>query len=264
MSTKPPHHPDYYEQLLQDEDPASRRDVVQGTAQEQETFDSSLEDLGPFELPAYSGTRWMMMPFRLDDIPRTITRADWHQAIQHMVSLAGIRSGVGYLTIDEAEVEAGDLHRRPGVHVDGVGPSGGLGGWGGGGGGWGTGGMIVVSSHVGSRAWTGKFAARIGPNGDCQHMEPMLQDKTPVPLRGGRAYRLGATCLHEAIPMLVRTRRTFVRLSLPSDAPWYEGYTASPVGVLPTGPIHPARTSFMSFRPSRETGVPVGSTHEPT
>jgi hypothetical protein len=251
MPKKPPHHPNFYEQLLQDEDPASRRDVVQESTAEQETFDSSLEDLGPFELPAYTGLRWMMLPFRLDDIPRTITRKDWHGAIQKMVSRASVRTGTAYLTIDEAEVEPGTTHRRPGIHVDGVGPSGGIGGWGGGGhgGGWGTGGMIVVASHVGSQAWTGKFAARIGPNGDCEHMRPMLRDQRPVPLRGGRAYRLGATCLHEALPMPVRTRRTFVRLSLPSDAPWYEGYTPSPVGVLPTGPTHPARTSFMSFRP---------------
>jgi len=213
------------------------------------TFRSTVDDLGLFELPAYSGVRWMMMPFRLDDVKRTITREDWHEALQRMVALASVQEGVGYLTIDEAEVKPNETHRRPGVHVDGVGPTGNIGGWGGGGGGgWGTGGMIVVASHLGCRAWAGDFEARIGSNGDCSHMKAMLRDEDAIPLLGGRAYRLNETCVHESLLMPERTKRQFVRLSMPSEAPWYEGYTQNPTGVAPTGPIHPARSEFMSFR----------------
>lgn len=216
---------------------------------------SEVEDFGPFELPAYSGTRWMMMPFRLDDVPRTINRKDWHQAIELMVALAPIQEGVGYLTVDEAEVEEGETHRRPGLHVDGVNASGGIGGWGGGGsigqpgGGWGTGGMVVTASHTGCIAYPGEFKARIGPNGDCEHLRAMLQGREAVPLLGGRAYRLNATAIHESLRLGARVRRQFVRLSLPSEAPWYDGYTRNPLGVEPEGPIHPARTAFMGFRP---------------
>lgn len=213
------------------------------------TFRSEVEDLGPFQLPAYSGIRWMMMPFRLEDVQRTITAAAWHEALQRMVALAPVQEGVGYLTIDEAEVEPGTTHRRPGIHVDGVGPTGGIGGWGGGGGGWGTGGMIVVASHLGCRAWVGAFETRIGPNGDCSHMKGMLRDEDAIPLLGQRAYWLNESCVHEPLPLATRTKRQFVRLSLPSDAPWYEGYTRNPLGVEPTGPIHPARAEFMAYRP---------------
>lgn len=214
------------------------------------TFRSEVKDLGAFQLPAYTGIRWMMMPFRLEDVQRTITAEDWHEALQRMVALAPVQEGVGYLTIDEAEVEPGTTHRRPGIHVDGVGPTGGLGGWGGGGGGgWGTGGMIVVASHLGCRAWAGDFEARIGANGDCSHMKSMLRDEDAIPLVGQRAYWLNESCIHEPLPLAQRTKRQFVRLSLPSDAPWYEGYTRNPLGVEPTGPIHPARTEFMAYRP---------------
>ncbi len=213
-------------------------------------FTSKIDDLGPFELPAYTGTRWMMLPFRLDDVKRTISREDWHEAIKKMVAMAPVKEGVGYLTIDEAGVSRGETHRRPGIHVDGVGPSGGIGGWGGGGGGWGTGGMVVVASHTGCRAWDGEFDARIGPNGDCSHMRDMLADEAAIPLLGGRAYRLNETAIHESIPMGISQKRQFIRLSMPSDAPWYEGYTRNPLGVEPMGPVHPARTKFMNFRKS--------------
>ncbi len=216
---------------------------------------SEVEDLGDFELPAYSGTRWMMMPFRLDDVRRTITREDWHRALELMVALAPIQEGVGYITVDEAEVEPEETHRRPGLHVDGVGPTGGIGGWGGGGtgpgpgGSWGTGGMVVTASHTGCVAYPGEFQGRIGPNGDCEHLRPMLAGRAAVPLLGGRAYRLNSTAIHESIRMPSRVRRQFVRLSLPSEAPWYEGYTSNPLGIKPEGPIHPARAAFMGFRP---------------
>ncbi len=217
------------------------------------TFKSKVEDLGHLELPAYSGVRWMMLPFRLEDVKRTITREDWHEALQRMVALAPVQEGVGYLTIDEAEVQAGETHRRPGIHVDGVGPTGGIGGWGGplpgANGVWGVGGMIVVASHTGCRAWAGDFEARIGNNGDCSHMKAMLRDEDAIPLLGGRAYRLNETCVHEPIALPARTKRQFVRLSMPSEAPWYEGYTRNPLGVEPAGPVHPRRAEFMGFRP---------------
>jgi len=213
------------------------------------TFRSDVKDLGAFELPAYSGVRWMMMPFRLEDIKRTITKEDWHEALQRMVALAPVQEGVGYLTIDEAEVKPKETHRRPGIHVDGVGATGGIGGYGGGGGGYGTGGMIVVASHTGCRAWAGDFDARIGNDGDCSHMKGLLRDEDAITLLGGRAYALNESCIHEAIPMIANTKRQFVRLSMPSNAPWHEGYTANPLGVKPTGPIHSARPEFMGYRP---------------
>lgn len=63
----------------------------------------------------------------------------------------------------------------------------------------------------------------------------------------GVVYGCGALTVHKSIPMVKDTPRQFVRLSMPSDAPWYEGYTVNPLGVKPTGPIHDRR-AFMDYR----------------
>ncbi len=59
----------------------------------------------------------------------------------------------------------------------------------------------------------------------------------------------GPLAVHESIPMTQDCARQFVRVSMPNDAPWYDGYTVNPVGVKPTGPIHESRDEFMRFRP---------------
>ena len=66
-------------------------------------------------------------------------------------------------------------------------------------------------------------------------------------LRPETAYWMNATCVHESLPMRSNTRRQLLRLSLPSTAPWFEGYTESPLGVKPTGPILPRRDTFMDW-----------------
>lgn len=208
---------------------------------------SEVEDLGPVALPAFTGTRWMMMPFRMWDVQGTIPAPWWWDTIARLVELSGVSNGVGYITIDEARVEMGETHRRPGLHVDGVGPDGRIGGWGGGGG-YAASGMLVLASHAGCVAWRGEFDGWPGPNGDCDHLEPQVDDRDAIPLLRGRAYRLSPTTLHKSTMFHRPVQRQFVRLSLPSDAPWYEGYTRNPTGVEPTGPIHPPRAEFMGFR----------------
>jgi hypothetical protein len=51
--------------------------------------------------------------------------------------------------------------------------------------------------------------------------------------------------IYDPVPQPQATERTFARLSLPSDGPWFEGYTENPLGVMPTGPILPPR-EFMN------------------
>jgi hypothetical protein len=43
------------------------------------------------------------------------------------------------------------------------------------------------------------------------------------------------------MPMKTATKRQFVRLSLPSDGPWFEGYTENPLGIKPPVEILPRR-----------------------
>lgn len=82
---------------------------------------SKTTKLGNIVLPGFSGIRILMMPFWLEDVAGTLPDflSGWERSIQELVDLAPCQSGVAYLTIDEAVVQAGTTHRRPGLHVDG-------------------------------------------------------------------------------------------------------------------------------------------------
>ena len=202
---------------------------------------SELRLLGTIGVPRNTGDRIMMMPFDLAD-PKTTPPA-WREFVDEMVYLGPCRSGVGYLTVDDAMVKRGETHRRPGLHVDGVG------GWGGPPGPWGGAqGMLVAASRVGSRAWHQFIDGEPAADGDCEHLRPRLADHAKQTLWCDCAWWLGPNCVHEAVEMAEDTQRTFVRISMPSNAPWFDGYTPSPYGVMPTGPILPARTAQMGFR----------------
>lgn len=206
---------------------------------------SEIIDLGPVTLPAFTGLRIMMMPFRLHD-PETVPPV-WRAAVESMV-LRAPTVGVGYLTIDEALVQKGTTHRRPGLHVDGVGPEG-HGGWGGSAP-WAKNGMLTAASILGARGYVGTYTQRPLPNGDCAYFIEDCKRLRAVDFEAGHVYWCSPLALHEALPMEKTVRRQFARISMPSDAPWYEGYTPSPYGVLPTGPIHPERREFMDYRRS--------------
>ena len=212
------------------------------------TFFSHIRQLGLIAFPAFAGVRVMMMPFKFRDrasLPASL--GGWVDVVMGLCSL--VRSheeGVAYITIDEAVVQAGETHRRPGLHVDGVGPDGSLGGWGGGGG-YGKSGMLTASSVVGCRGWSKDFVGTPGLNGDCAHLADQCRDDEAIIFEPNGAYWCSPLAVHESIPMRESTRRQFARLSMPSDAPWYEGYTKNPIGVQPAGPIHPRRAE-MDYR----------------
>lgn len=207
-------------------------------------FRSEVKHVGELAFPEYSGARVIMMPFRLEDVGTLPPLLEaWRPAVASLVARAPERVGVGYLTVDEAEVGAGEHHRRPGLHVDGCG-------------GWGpvspwasqVGGMLVAASVMGSRAWRQSVDGVPGEDGDCEHLASQLDPDAELALAGGQAYWMGPLAVHETLAQPRATRRQFVRLSMPSTAPWYDGYTRNPMGVQPTGPILPARTKQMSHR----------------
>lgn len=213
-------------------------------------FDSTVSEVGTIALPRFSGLRIMMMPFLLEDlesIPKSMGL--WRKPLAQLRSMSEVQEGVAYLTIDEAEVEAGTTHRRPGLHVDGIGPDHRPASWGGGGGGtWGNSGMLVAASHYGCRGWDQIFQGEPGANGDCSHLANQCQPEDATQFEGGKVYLCGPLTVHESVVMGQKTNRQFVRLSMPNDCPWYEGYTENPTGVKATGPIHPPRTQFMGYR----------------
>ena len=156
---------------------------------------------------------------------------------------------VGYLTICEKHLSEGETHRRAGKHVDGVYKNA-AGGWGGGGGGWGGGidptpglemqkstGMLTASSVRGCKAWKQDFSGWPGDEGECEHLSYQCLDGSAEILSENTVYWVDALCVHESLPMKFATNRQFVRLSLPSTAPWFDGYTENSLGVKPTGPI---------------------------
>ena len=227
------------------------------------SFESKLIDLGNSRLPKFSGTRVMMMPLILGDmssVPETLAHYD--ETLRVLFALTvGMNpqhlGKVGYITIDEKTVKPGETHRRSGLHVDGV-YRGKAGGWGGGGGwaggGWAGGsredgtGMLTVSSVVGCRAYNQTFSdlTMIGDEGEAYFFERECRKENEVILQANRVYWLSPRCIHESLPMDKETNRQFVRLSLPSTAPWFKGYTENPLGIKPTGPILEPRIFMVS------------------
>lgn len=212
------------------------------------SFESLFELVGEVRLPEYSGLRIMMLPVIIgEDESLPEFAAKYKEAFRQMCespqSLAH-HGQVGYLTIDEKMVVPGNTHRRGGLHVDGV-YQGGVGGWGGGhsGGSWGSvgNGMLTVSSPSGCRAYKQNFVGWPGYEGECDHLVDQCDPESATLFESGMLYWVDGLCVHESVPMKEATERQFVRLSLPSCGPWFEGYTENPLGVLPTGPVLPRR-----------------------
>lgn len=207
-------------------------------------FDSVFEEVGEVRLPEFSGLRVMMLPVVLGDVGSLPDFVSVYQTV--FVAMCGVErserhaGSVGYLTIDEKVVPPRSSHRQAGPHVDGM-FRGGPGAWGGGlsGGSRETlgNGMLTVSSPAGCRAWNQRFEGWPGPDGEVDHLMGQARDECATLLDAGGLYWVDGLCIHESVPFEEATSRRFVRLSLPSEGPWFEGYTANPLGVLPTGPI---------------------------
>lgn len=194
--------------------------------------------LSHFAFPEFTGTRIMMMPFHIHDPVGSLPH--WLQPYAEEIKRLGLLEwGVGYLTIDEANLRLGEHHRRPGLHVDG------LGGWGGGGP-WAKKGMVCAASAPGCRMWNTNFEVEVGEDGDCEQVRPQLG--AGHDMEANTAYHMEPLTVHETLPQLQDGPRQFLRISFPSDAPWYEGYTKNPLGIQPRGPIHPPRIAQMSYR----------------
>jgi hypothetical protein len=189
----------------------------------------------------------MMMPIIMNDInslPAALSR--YKRAVAGLFNMSYVKKGVGYLTIDERDLSSGESLRRPGLHVDGIYKDG-AGGWGGGAP-WAGKGMITVSNPAGCRAWNQTFNGWPKSEGECEHLHSQAHPESATTLQPNTAYWMNPLCVHESLPMEDQTERGFMRLSMPSHAPWFVGYTRNPLGVQPTGPILPRR----SFQKSEE------------
>lgn len=210
-------------------------------------FTSDFRELGPIHFPGFKGVRVQLMPIRIGEIetlPAELVLAGWMRAVLKISSFfPELKGKTGYLTIDQREVRAGETHRRPGLHVDGYGT------WGRGGG-WGRSGMLMASSIPACSTWKQDFigAPLTGkdcgdPNeGNCDHLKGQCRDDARIVLKPNVAYWCDALCVHESLPVAEDCKRTFIRLSFPSDSAWPVNCTRNPL-VDPIGPIgEPRRT----------------------
>ena len=192
----------------------------------------------PLQFPAFSGTRIMMMPIKLGffyGVPE-----HYVGLIRHLYDVMERRffGQIGYLTIDERELAPGETLRRGGLHVDGY-YHGRCGAWGGGGS-WGSvgNGMLTISSTPHCKAYLGWIDGQPRNEGECDHLTMPNDGEV---FEAGQIYWLDGACVHESIPVTENTKRQFVRLSMPSNGPWFEGYTENPCGILPSNDILPRR-----------------------
>ena len=222
-------------------------------------FQSIAKPLGRIVFPEFSGLRIMMMPFRFDD-PDTLDAEQlrgWKEPVTDLLERRPA-TGIGYLTIDEAIVEPGRTHRRPGLHVDGLSSYGGPSPYGGGvmpyGGGLtpyagGTGGgMVLAANVVGTRAWVKDFHGDVGVDGDCEHLRAQCPDSEAVVFGDHEAWWCGPLCVHEGVPAPTWTKRQLIRISYPSAAPHHWPYTPNVTGVVPITPPGPDRSKQMAYR----------------
>lgn len=208
-------------------------------------FESTFRKLwnhSKMKFPEFSGTRIMMMPVQLGSL-KGIPK-HYAKFVDYLYYMTEHRhhGKIGYLTIDEREVTKGNSLRRSGLHVDGY-YHGKCGAWGGGGG-WGSvgNGMLTVSSTSHCKAYLGMFDGEPGPEGECEHLELPNEG---VLFEANEVYWVDGACVHESLPVEEDTKRQFVRLSMPNNGPWFEGYTENPTGILPSGEILSKRSLFM-------------------
>lgn len=196
----------------------------------------------PIEFPEFSGSRIMMMPVELGSLKGIPSQ--YHGLIMNLYNVmeSRFKGMIGYLTIDEQELEPNETLRRGGLHVDGY-YHGKCGAWGGGGG-WGSvgNGMLTISSTPHCKAYLGMFDGEPMAEGECDHLTVPNDGEL---FEAGHIYWVDGACVHESMPVEKNTKRQFVRLSMPSNGPWFEGYTENPAGVKPSNEILPERTKFM-------------------
>lgn len=206
------------------------------------TFRSSVKFVDRILFPQFSGKRVMMMPFHVHDplgsLPDSLK--GYGETVARSFPVMG--AGVGYITVDEAEVQAGTTHRRPGLHVDGRGS------WGGGGT-WASRGMYVAASRFGCVGYDQEFEGEVEDDGGAEHLRDQCRARDQVTMEGHCLFFCNGLAVHESVARPFDMKRQFLRVSLPNSCPWYEGYTPNPLGILPTGPILPARAAQMSYRP---------------
>jgi hypothetical protein len=191
-----------------------------------EMLDSNYRFLCKVTLPFQDRQRYMHS-FDLESPVMAEGFEDYLEPVVSLCRAAGATQGIAHMTVDEKVVQAGMSQRRPKPHVDGCFiPSHGR--WGHGPGpGWnhycnGIAGraiqrmpIIVAASVSGCRAWRGKFDGSPTEHGDLSHIANQLDAGEVLPPDSG--YLLSPDCIHESMVFDQPTKRTFLRIALPTS-----------------------------------------------
>ena len=175
---------------------------------------SKCVQLSPVEFPAFKGERHYMIPFyKSKPLPAYLKR--WQRTVDAMLSAVIVPPDQRlYLMIDEAFVQAGTAHRRPGPHIDGN---------------WvehpsehtahSTGRplkpetLLLASSVSGCVGYSGPYSGPIGIGGDVSHL--VLSKMKKIRLEAGYCYAGNVEFVHESIPLEADASRTLVRINVP-------------------------------------------------
>lgn len=194
------------------------------------------------EFPVFTGERIMMMPVELGSMKGVPVQ--YKPILEKLYGVIEARfiGAIGYLTIDERHVKENETLRRSGLHVDGY-YHGKCGAWGGGGS-WGSvgNGMLTISSTPHCKAYLGSIDGEPMAEGECDHLD--ISDAGEI-FEAGQIYWVDGACVHESLPVDKDTDRQFLRLSMPSNGPWFKGYTENPEGIKPSNDILQERKEFM-------------------
>lgn len=162
--------------------------------------------------PEFRRERIYMLEFRrVSGLPERF--AHWQPTVDAMLDGVGA-DGPIYLTADQALLHAGQVHRRPGPHVDGR---------------WlgdrhehstapprerlQAQGLILAADQPGLCAWLGEVEGAPAEGGDCSHLD--LQRLRQVDLQPGVAW-MGDSCefVHASVPVPAECFRSVVRLNV--------------------------------------------------
>ena len=188
-------------------------------------LNSYVKPLIPVTLP-WRGRQKYMHTFDLASPSVPAGYEDYLDVVKSLCKAAGATEGLAHMTIDEKIVPAGMSQRRPGPHVDGCFmPSQMI--WGHDGPGWlhtcnNISGnviarmpIITAASVKGCKVYEGKYDATPKSDGDLSHVADGLPQG--VLLSENYGYYLSPDCIHESIIFKRDTKRTFLRIALPTD-----------------------------------------------
>lgn len=174
-----------------------------------------------------------MQPFDIANPSLPLSMKRWEKPMEEILGLIPPMTGKAYLTIDQRELNPGELHREGGRHIDGnyymnawEKPS------------WGppapsesprwgtrypswltnrdrTGGIVLISDYETCKYWTGIYKGRPAEKGDCEHID--VSGMTERMMKENMLY-LGNHVIHETLPVKEKVKRTLLRITLPYDA----------------------------------------------